>query len=127
MIKYHNRSELLITLTDIIYKGIDSGKFTGVVFLDLKNTFETVDHRILLKKLSKYSINANALDWCNSYFSKRTQVVKVNCVRSSTKQVVCHVPQGSILGPLLFILYISNSIEYLIDCKINLYGNDTAV
>ncbi len=98
-----------------------------MVFLDLKKAFNTVDHDILLKKLSKYNFSPEAVDWFRSYLINRKQLVKVNGVKSGLKDVVCGVPQGSILGPLLFILYINDMYEYLVESRINLYVDDTAL
>ena len=125
--KNHSTSSCILYLTDIIYKSIDIGNFTGVVFLDLKKAFDTVDHDILLKKLYKYSFGRESIDWFRNYVMNRKQLVKVNGVKSDVKDMVCGVPQGSILGPLLFILYIKDMVEYLVESRINLYADDTAL
>ncbi len=125
--KNNSTTSCILYLTDIIYKSIDYGNFTGVVFLDLKKAFDTVDHEILLKKLYRYSFSVNAVEWFRNYVLNRKQLIKVNGVKSDLKNVVCGVPQGSILGPLLFILYINDMIEYLVESRINLYVDDTAL
>ena len=80
---------------------IDSGIINGVIFLDLKKAFNTVDHNILLRKLFLYGFKGIALDWCNSCLTNRKQVCKTNNTTPSVKYNRCGVPQGSNLGPLL--------------------------
>ena len=79
------------------------------VFFDLSKAFDTIDHDILLYKLNYYGIRGTAFDWFKSYLSGRTQQVQFNnCLSSTIKPITCSVPQGSILGPILFILYVNN-------------------
>ena len=102
--KSHSTSHAIITLVDKVSCALDTGKFIVGVFLDLKKAFDTVDHTILLKKLHAYAIRDNHLDWFKSYLTNRTQYVTYNNARSDIKTITHGVPQGSILGPLLFIL-----------------------
>ena len=97
----------------------------GVLFLDLKKAFDTVDHVILLKKLNCYGVDDRALAWFRSYLEDRQQVCYVNGVTSSMARITCGVPQGSILGPLLFLLYVNDFPKSLDYGMARLFADDT--
>ena len=90
---------------------MDAGKLNGSIFIDLKKAFDTVDHNILLRKLYMccYGVNGNALELLKSYLTDRTQRFYVSGVLSTERYVSCGILQGSILGPLLFIIYIMST------------------
>ena len=125
--KHHSTSHALIALVERVIKSLDTGKYVVGVFLDLKKAFDTVDHSILLRKLEKYGIRGNMIKWFKSYLSFRLQFVEYNDCHSDKRQITHGVPQGSILGPLLFILYI-NDFSKASDLLFSiLFADDTSV
>ena len=88
---------------DTIRRNIDQGQLTGAVFIDLRKTFDTVDHDVLLYKLSAMGVIGPVYEWFTDYLRNRTQVVEFHGVTSNPEGVSIGVPQGPILGPLLFI------------------------
>ena len=125
--KQHSTATALLHFLDGIQLDIDGGKCCGVLFLDLKKAFDTVDHRLLLEKLVSYGVGGIELQWFTSYLENRQQRTLVNNSLSISKTVLCGVPQGSILGPLLFILYINDLPDKIQRCKVLLYADDTAL
>ena len=108
--KNHSTAYELIQLYDKLSDAIDQAKVTLGLFIDLSKAFDTVNHDILLAKLEFYGVRGVALQWFKSYLSCRTQFVQYNGYNSSSKYIKCGVPQGSILGPLLFLLYNFNDL-----------------
>ena len=112
-------------LVEEITTAIDEGKTTVGVFIDLKKAFDTADHNILVKKLEHYGIRGLAKDWVCSYLESRRQYVCINDSNSDCLDVKCGVPQGSILGPALFILYVNDMCNVSKSLKSILFADDT--
>ena len=104
----HSAVTCLLNNTDDWYVNIDNGRYTANIFTDLKKAFDTVDHNILLAKLRKYGVDNLEFAWFSSYLTIRKQYCRVNGVSSKTEDIKCGVPQGSCLGPLLFLIYIND-------------------
>lgn len=100
------RLPMLLSITESIRQSIDNNEFGCGIFIDLKKAFDTVNHAILITKFNHYGIKGVVLDWLKSYLSQRKQFVNVNGHNSLSLPVTCGVPKGSILGPLLFLLYV---------------------
>ena len=114
-------------LTDDILLGINDKNYTLAAFIDLRKAFDTVSHEILSKKMSKFGLHENIINWLKDYLRNRKQRCKVNGLTSEYQDITCGVPQGSILGPMLFLLYINDINNVLNLCKTKLYADDTVV
>ena len=117
----------LIEITEKIQESIDSSKFGCGIFIDLKKAFDTVNHNILLRKLEHYGIRGSMLKWFESYLTDRKQYVFYNGVTSDVKGITCGVPQGSVLGPLLFLLYINDLPNISDKLDFFLFADDTNI
>lgn len=106
---------------------MDNSEFVGAVFLDLSKAFDLVNHAILLAKLDKHHTGTNAMNWFRSYLTGRTQVVSVSGVLSSLSYPDVGVPQGSILGPLLFSIYMNDLPLLLKNTEVDIYADDTMI
>ena len=104
----YSTSHALINITENIRKALDDGNTGCGVFVDLQKAFDTVDHQILLAKLNHYGIHGVSNDWFKSYLFNRNQYVFINDFDSGITTINCGVPQGSVVGLLLFLLYIND-------------------
>ena len=116
-----------ISAVNLWLTNMDAGKLNGSVFIDLKKAFDAVDHNILLCKLSCNGVNGNALQLLKSYLIDRTQRPYVNGVLSTEQYVSCGIPQGSILGPFLFIIYVNDFPKCLQHTTPGMFADDTYI
>ena len=98
---------VLIEAVDIVTNASDTGEMVVGVSLDLRKAFDTVNHMILMEKCDKYGIGGVAKEWLISYLNERKQYVSYNGIKSNKEAISYGVPQGSILGPLIFLMYIN--------------------
>ena len=123
----HSVATALMASTNDWYLNIDNGKYTGLIFIDLKKAFDTVDHEILLEKLKMYGVTGLEHDWFTSYLDNRKQFCRINGSSSDVKGINCGVPQGSCLGPLLFLIYINDLPFSLQKSHVSMYADDTTI
>ena len=114
-------------MTDDLFTGINEGKTTLGAFINLKKAFDTVDFEILLKKENRAGIRDNTLKWCSSYLMGRSQRTLANGTLSDSLPTSCGVPKGSVLGPLLFLVYINDLQSAVANCNVKLYADDTVL
>ena len=124
--KNHSTDTCLSFLNDKILKGFDDGLVTGMILIDLQKAFDTINHDILLKKLSIIGFSDHTVKWFQSYLSNRKFMVNLENSFSEVSSISCGVPQGSILGPLLFLIYV-NDMPMAVKCDLFLYADDTCL
>lgn len=124
---FYSTSTALLDATLDWLKTMDQGNLSAVIFLDLAKAFDTVNHDILIHKLRTYGIQPRSLSWFQSYVCMRKQKCCVNGFLSSERLLGCGVPQGSILGPLMFLLFINDLPKCLRHSKARMYADDTNI
>ena len=126
-LKGYSTSDAILNLTEFIYNSLDSGEIAINIFIDFKKAFDTLNHEILFQKLHKYGIRGSSLDLIRDYFSRRTQCVRVGSICSSISDIKLGVPQGSVLGPLFFLLYINDISNISNSIFTTLFADDTTI
>ena len=117
----------LAHFTDTILTNMDKGLVTGAVFLDLAKAFDTVDHSLLFEKLGSYGLSNDSVNWFKSYLTNRNQLTAMGNTFSSFKHVPVGVPQSSVLGPLLFLIFVNDLPSCVNHCEISLYADNTVI
>ena len=123
--KNHSTEQAITEITDNLKASIDSNFVSCGLFLDFSKAFDTVNHHILLGKLEHYGFRGVALKWFKNYLTNRKQMVNYKSVNSDTLVVSCGVPQGSVLGPLLFLIYVNGISQTSSLLSFLLFAGDT--
>ena len=117
---------VFLFLNDNILEGFDDGLVTGIILIGLQKAFDTINHNILLKKLSIIAFSDHNVKWLQSYLSSRKFKANLENSFSEVSSISCSVLQGSILGPLLFLIYF-NDISMAVKCNLFLYADDACL
>ena len=126
-LRLHSTVTCLLKNTDDWYNGMDLGSLVCLVLIDLKKALDTVAHNILCKKLELYSVQQSELSRFKSYLTSRIQFCRVNGVDSEIGDMEVGLPQGSCLGPLLFLIYIYDLPQAVQDSNVSMYADDTSL
>ena len=123
----HSTATDLLKITDDLYSGLDLGKLMGLTFIDLKKAFDIFKHEILCKKVEHYGVQQRRLTWFKSYLYNRKLFCRVNGISSKIEEIDVGVPQGSCLGPLLFLIYINDLLHAVRNSIVSMYTDDTSL
>ena len=126
-LKRHSTITSLHRMLDEWYEAINENEFIISCFFDIQKCFDSINHEILLKKLSLYGITGNELKWFKNYLNERRQYVLCNNKESDVREVVTGVPQGSALGPLLFLIFVNDFPQHIRNASCNLFADDASV
>ena len=124
---YHSTTTALIDITDNIYKALDKSEITILVLLDYSKAFDCANHKLILAKLKAMGFKDSSLQWIESYLTDRQQQVFTNFGRSEWATMKNGVPQGSVLGPLLFTVLVADLNKVIKECKYHMYADDTQI
>ena len=125
--KNYSTESLLLHLTETWKNALDEGLKVGVLFIDFRKAFDTVNHTILLEKLKATGISGDLLSWLDNYMSARKQFVQISGYKSESKTVTYGVPQGSILGPKLFSIFVNDLPEAITSGDLFMFADDTTI
>ena len=125
--KGFSTTSTIADLTSDLFDQINLGRSTLAAFVDLRKAFDTVNLEILLCKLERTGVRDMTLQWCRSYLAGRQQCALANGVTSNCLPISCGVPQGSVLGPLFFLVYVNDIQNALDECGLKLYADDTVL
>ena len=123
----HSTDFCLSFLNNKILNGFDAGLLTGMILIDLRKAFDTIDHKILLNKMQYLNFSENTIAWFRSYLENRTFLVTIENITSNAGNLSCGVPQGSILGPLLFLIYVNDMPGAINFSELFLYADDSCI
>lgn len=123
----HCTQDVLLKTVDDWKISLDNGKHVRTILIDLTKAFDSIDHTLLLRKLSSLGIQRKELNWFSEYLSGRSQRVCIESTYSEWANITKGVPQGSILGPLLFLIFVNDLPDVVTKCSINLYADDTTI
>ena len=123
----HSTEYTAVELIDKVLKDIDEVNIWLAIFMDLSKAFDTLYHSILINQLAYYGIHGAALSWFTSYLTGRSQYIENDGVASNTLSLSTGVPQGSVLGPLLFFIYMNDKPNCTVHCNFILYADGTSL
>lgn len=125
--KGHSSEHAMLETIDNLKTALDQNMLTCGIFLDFSKAFDTINHGILLDKMFKYGVRGTPIRWFSSYLTGQQQFVKIGDVESFLKPITCGVPQGSTLGPLLFLLYINDLPNSSSKLSFRIFADDTNI
>ena len=125
--KHHSTTTSLVEITEYIHNEIEKKQIPAIIATDLSKAFDSVSHGMLLRKLQDMGLHKDCTEWIGSYLAERTQITKFNTIESDKEMVLSGVPQGSILGPILFIIFTADLAKHVDQCKFVAYADDAAL
>ena len=125
--KQHSCQTALTKMTELWLKEMDKGNLTGILFLDFSKAFDLVNHNTLLEKLKLYKFDNRSILWIKSYLEKRIQRVQIGSISSKCLPILSGVPQGSVLGPLLFLMYVNDLSLHVTLSSLDLFADDATL